>query len=77
MKIVKNITALDMAACAEIARCGFLGVDLKGDPYLESGTLLGRGRMRRLIEHGLIITSQDGLFPGMTQTFRLTPAADR
>jgi hypothetical protein len=76
MQIVKNITALDIAACEEIRRCGFLGVNLSGEPYFESGATIGKGRLRRLVEHGLVIASQDGLFPGVTQTYRLTPAAD-
>lgn len=45
-----RVTALDIKALRAIQACGFIGIDLKGQTYLESSQNVGRGRLRRLIE---------------------------
>lgn len=72
MKI--RITALDLMAVKAIKACGFIGVDLKGEPWLESSYSIGAYRLRRLIEHGLLKSNQDSLLPGraITQSYSLT-----
>lgn len=59
-----RVTALDIKALRAIQACGFIGVDLKGQTYLESSQNVGRGRLRRLIEQKLVISNQDMLLPG-------------
>lgn len=67
-----SITALDMVAVQAIAASGFLGVDHRGQPFLEGERQIGPSRMKRLKEHGFIAPGGDGLFPGSHQTFQLT-----
>ena len=69
-----TITALDLKALRAIKACGFIGVDLRGDTWLESSENVGKGRLKRLIAHKLVKNNQDALFKGlgMTQSYALT-----
>lgn len=69
-----TITALDLTALRAIKACGFIGVDLRGETWLESSQSVGKGRLRRLIAHKLGKNNQDALFkgPGMTQGYALS-----
>lgn len=69
-----TITALDLTALRAIKVCGFIGVDLRGDTWLESSQSVGKGRLKRLIAHKLLKNNQDALFKGlgMTQSYSLT-----
>jgi hypothetical protein len=72
MKI--RVTALDLKAVKAIAKCGFVGVDLKGEPWLESSDHVTKFRLRRLSAQGLVRSNQDGLLPGrgITQSYSLS-----
>lgn len=59
-----RVTALDIKALRAISDCGFIGIDLRGQAYLESSQNIGRGRLRRPIEQKLVISNQDMLLPG-------------
>lgn len=59
-----RVTALDIKALRAIQACGFIGIDLKGQTYLESSQNVGRGRLKRLIEQKLVISNLDMLLPG-------------
>jgi hypothetical protein len=69
-----TIAALDLKAIKAVKACGFVGIDLSGDPYLESSVNIGRGRLKRLIAHKLLKNNQDALLKGlgMTQSYSLT-----
>lgn len=69
-----KLTRLDKEALRAIQACGFLGVNLKGEPYLETNLPIGRGRMQRLIALDTISPNRDSLFPGLgrPQSYALT-----
>lgn len=67
-KIAKVITELDREALGSIAKCGFIGVDNTGEPFLETNIQVRRYRLSRLIALELVIPSNDALFGG-TQTY--------
>ena len=71
MRRAGKITAADIAACRKIAVCGWIGVALNGDTFLESDAQVTPHRLERLAEHGLIEPQADGLLEGKSQTWRL------
>lgn len=60
---VGSFTELDAEAFALIKACGFVGID-RGRPYLETNQQIRPWRFHRLIEHGMLIPSQDSLLGG-------------
>lgn len=75
MRSVGSITTLDLDALSAVKRAGFVGVDVKGEPYLESDTQISPWRFARLIAHEFLISSEDGLLNGYPQTYRVSPGA--
>ncbi len=72
----KKITGKDRAVIGEIAKCGFVSLDLDGKPALEVKFEVSPYRMQRLIALGLLEPSGDALFPDApSQTWKLTQAA--
>ena len=65
-----KLTKLDKKAIDLIAMNGVVGVDLKGEPWLESNRQITKFRLRRLIELGKLVPNNDALF-GESQTWRL------
>lgn len=68
-RAVRTFTALDAEALELIRQCGFVSID-RGQPCLESNRQIGKGRFRRLIEHRVLVPSQDSFLGGVSQTYR-------
>lgn len=75
MRRIGAITALDLNALSAVKRVGFVGVDLKGEPWLESDTQISPWRLSRLIAHGFLYSSEDGLLDEVPQTYRVSSSA--
>lgn len=63
MRKVGKVTAADKAALDLIRACGFVRLDARGEPCLETNSQIGLWRFQRLVEHGLLISNEDAL-PG-------------
>jgi len=59
----KKITPHDLAALDLVSANGFVGLDARGSPFLESERQITRLRFRRLIAFGLLVSNEDAL-PG-------------
>lgn len=71
MRKAGKVTAADIKACRKIEVCGWIGVALNGDTFLESDAQVTPRRLERLAEHGLVEPQADGLLEGKSQTWRL------
>lgn len=71
MRAAAKITKEDIAACHKIAVCGWIGVTLDGETFMESEGQVAPGRFGRLRQHGLVEPQADGLLEGVSQTWRL------
>jgi hypothetical protein len=69
-----SITALDIDALLAVKKAGFVGVE-QGGVFLETNTQISQFRFDRLLEHGFLVSSEDGLLNGHAQTYRVSPSA--
>ena len=74
----KNITLQDIRDLKQIARCGFVRIDLDrlGYGFLETGRKISPGRLLRLKNLDLIEPSGDSMFGVLSQTWRITPGTE-
>jgi len=72
----RKLTNRDKIVIAAIKRCGFLALDLSGQPALETSFAVTPWRMSRLVDLGYLEPSGDALIKGMpSQTWMLTEKA--
>lgn len=56
-----KVTALDVQALRLVKACGFVGIDRRGEPCLESNSQISAGRLQRLTHHGMLQSGGDYL----------------
>lgn len=70
MASIKNITDRDLAAFDLIKKCGFVSLDLDGNPHLETHEQITRQSFTRLLILKLIKPAGDAMFGVQSQTFK-------
>jgi hypothetical protein len=69
-----SVTALDIDALLAVKKAGFVGVE-QGGVFLETNTQITQFRLDRLLAHGFLVSSEDGLLDGCAQTYRVSSNA--
>ena len=71
--VARKLTDLDRDIVERVRRAGFVGVDAKGECYLETSEDIDFYRVRRLVALGVLEPGDDALIGDRPQTYRLTP----
>lgn len=77
-RVAVKLTDSDRHMLKLVRKCGFIGVDERGQPYLETDSQITEYRVRRLLALRLIESSGDGLLDsGKPQSYKLTEAGSQ